>query len=209
AVSLLAAGPLYAKHVKTKQAKVTGASLELPSEVSGWQAAQPFTDWKPHYLYFSDARRQSYVSPSGQVGLYVALYRDQRAGSELIAWGNDIVFSNSASRAEWYRVAEPRNQTVSFQGRVLTVPVTRISNGGQYLDVWYWYWAGGRFTTSPIQVKALTLKARLLIRSDAAALIAIYVPVAQSEPASKAKVAGFIHQALPAIEHNLSAAAGG
>ncbi|MDN5870619.1 MAG: exosortase A [Nitrococcus sp.] len=209
AVSLLAAGPLYAMHVRTMQAGISGASLELPSEVSGWEAAPPFTDWKPHYLQFSDARRQTYVSPSGPVGLYVALYRDQRVGSELIAWGNDIVLSNSASRAAWYRVAEPRDQTVSFQGRALTVPVTRISNGRQYLDVWHWYWAGGQFTASPIQVKALALEASLLIRSDAAALIAIYVPVAQGEPASKTKVAGFIHQALPVIEHNLSAAAGG
>lgn len=206
---LLAIGPLYAARVNARQAGITGASLALPSEVSGWRTAQPFVDWKPHYLHFSEARSQSYANPAGPVDLYIALYRDQRAGSELVAWGNDLVFDHSSSRSDWYRVAKPRHQTILFQGKALSVLVTRISNGRQYLDVWHWYWVGGQFTTSVMEVKALTLKARLMTRSDAAALIAIYVPVARGKTGSQANVVGFINEALPAIKRNLTAAAGG
>ena len=206
AAGLLAAGPLYATHVTAKQAGIAGASLALPSAVSGWQTARPFIDWKPHYLHFSEARSQGYVNPTGPVGLYIAFYRNQRPGSELIAWGNDLVFDNSASRGDWYRVAAPREQTVLFQGKTLSIPVTRISDGHRYLDVWHWYWVGGQFTSSAMAVKALTLKARLMTRSDAAALIAIYVPAARDE--TNANVIGFINAALPAIKRNLTAVAG-
>jgi EpsI family protein len=209
AASLLAAGPIYATRVNAKQAGITGAALALPSEVPGWQTAQPFIDWKPHYLHFSEARSQGYVNPVGPLGLYIALYRNQVTGSELIGWGNDIVFDNSSSRSDWYRVAAPRDRTVLFHGKTLPVRVTRISNGHQYLDVWHWYWIDGQFTTSAMAVKALTLKARLMTRTDAAALIAIYVPVIRGKTGSEANVAGFIKEALPAIKRNLTAAAGG
>ncbi|HET8700567.1 MAG TPA: EpsI family protein, partial [Nitrococcus sp.] len=200
---------LYVTHVAAGQ-ETTGASLALPTAVPGWrQTAQPFIDWKPHYLHFSEALSQGYVSPNGPLGLYVAFYRHQRAGSELIGWGNDIVFNNESSRGEWYRVAGPYDQSVSFRGKTLSIPMTRISNGRQNLDVWHWYWIDGQFTASAMAVKALTLKARLLDRSDAGALITVYMPAARSETESKTKLADFINEALPAIERNLKAAGGG
>ncbi|EAR21269.1 exosortase A [Nitrococcus mobilis] len=207
---LLAAVPFYVTHVKSSQARATGAGLALPAELRGWRTqAKPFVEWAPHYTGLTEARAQSYVSSAGPIGLYVGLYRDQEEGAELIAWENEIVFNKHTSRGKWYRVAEWQRSIRLTNGQALTVPVTRITNDERYLDVWHWYWVAGQFTASKLVAKALTLGARLMARFDAAALVTVYVPVDQSEPDPQQKVLAFIQEALPAIEQNLTAAVGG
>lgn len=206
---LLMAGPVYSKHVESKQARISGAALMLPKDLSGWQAdAKTLTQWSPHYIHLSSERRRTYMGSHGPVGLYVGLYRDQKEGSELIAWENNIIFNGPTYRGKWASVAEGQAEISLPNGRSLSVPVTRITDDNQYLDVWSWYWVAGEFTADKLEAKLLTLKARLLARSDAAAVIVVYVPVNQSGPTPKRRVSGFIRQALPAIEHNLVAATG-
>ncbi len=205
--TLLAMAPFYVAHVQSRQANATaGVELALPTDLPGWRkAAEPFVRWAPHYPHVTGAVNQIYVGSAGPVGLYIGLYRDQREGAELIAWENGIVLPGSA----WYRVTEEQRSISLLDGRTLSVPVTRITNGERYLDVWRWFWIAGQFTASEFVAKTLTLKERLLARSDAAALIAMYVPVDHGEPDPQQKMLVFLQEALPEIERSLAAAVGG
>lgn len=207
--SLLAVGSLYTVHVESRQAGITGAALAFPAGPPGWRTETPFVEWAPHYLHLSESRSQTYADSTGPVGLYIGLYRDQQEGSELIAWENNIVFNKANSRGDWYRVAEADREITLPEGETLSVPVTRITNGHQYLEVWSWFWVAGHSTANKMEAKVQTLKARLLGRSDAAAVIAVYVPVRQGEPNPGRRVSSFIRQILPSIKHNLNVAAGG
>ena len=68
------------------------ASIPVIADANGWNATLvPFQDWKPRYRGYAAELRQAFSKDGRDVGLYIAYYRQQAKGSELITSGNQLV----------------------------------------------------------------------------------------------------------------------
>ncbi len=67
-------------------------ALPAVAAANGWNAAPvAFTDWKPRYRGYAAELQQAFRKDGRDVGLYIAYYRHQAKGSELITSGNQLV----------------------------------------------------------------------------------------------------------------------
>ena len=61
-----------------------------------WADSAGFMRWKPHYRGFAAELQQTYRAGDREVGFYVAYYRQQEKGRELITSGNLLT-----AREDW------------------------------------------------------------------------------------------------------------
>lgn len=203
---VMAAWPVYAGLGNHPGLMLTGPPLALPAALPGWPAAEePFTDWQPSYGGLSETAVRAYQGPSGPVGLYVGLYRDQREGAELVAWENGLVEPRAMDLRAWRVVSRAQDAVALADGATFSVPVAVLTNGRHWLAVWHWYWVSGDMTSSGTVAKLLTAKSRLLARSDAAAMVAVYVPLEAGDPLPRANISAFLQSALPVVTARLQA----
>lgn len=203
---IITAWPVYAWLGNLTTLQITGPPLTLPTTLVGWTTGEPFTKWRPSYENVTDTAVRIYEGPSGPVGLYIGLYRDQHEGAELIAWENGLVDTGFPSQHPWHVVSQSQETVKLADGATLSVPLTVLTDHHhQKLAVWHWYWTSGTMTSSDIVVKLLTTKSRLLHQSDAAAMVAVYVPLTYGEPLPRTDIAAFIQEALPVVTARLKA----
>ena len=125
--------------------------LALP-DIPGWRRAPLSTraGWEPLYPGADHHLIGRYVDAAGHcVDVGIAVFARQREGGELIA------YATGAEGKGWLRVADLPPVAGGSAMRIRAPgPVDRV--------VATWYELGGRVTSSPAEVKLLTLKARLL-----------------------------------------------
>ena len=81
-------------------------ALEAPSAAGGWQpVAGRLTDWTPRFLNPRASINQVYAKNAKHAALYIAYYRNQHPGSQLITSQNMLV---STSNSEWRNLRETR-----------------------------------------------------------------------------------------------------
>lgn len=151
----------------------------LPSG-GGWQrvANDRVPDWKPHYSGMRGELRESWANGNVPVGLYVAYYRNQGPGEELVNSENRVL---KYKDRQW-SVAAHRELPVQVGGREVNVLGTEIINGAaDRLLIWHWYWIDGHWTTSEYAAKLYQTLARLRGRGDDSAAVMIYTSVGDGE----------------------------
>jgi EpsI family protein len=170
AVLVLAAGPAYAWTVMAPP-EVTGPKAALPPPaVAGW-ATGPVSDWRPSFpgadqTLLTGFKGGGFKSDGRRVELFVAFYRHQRQGAEV------VYHANRYDGNGWSRV----------ESRILDGPpgmppaqMDRLVRGSRQRLVLSWYWVGGRFTASPYEAKLYQSISTLLGIRPAAAAVAISV----------------------------------
>jgi len=182
-----------------------GESPILPSVtgVQGWTDSDtPVSSWRPQYAGFASDRAQTFRRGDRDVGLYLAYYRAQAKGRELITSGNALVATNDWN---WKLVGYARD-TVDWRGQPQTVDEVVVSGPGLRLQVYQVYWIAGKMTASQSVAKLLTAWSVLTGRGDDSALIVIYTPQLASADEARAVLRNFIAAMSPAIERTLAAA---
>jgi EpsI family protein len=158
---------------------------------SGWSAVDPavLPPWTPSYAGMRGEHRAAWQQADRPVGLYIAYYRDQKPGEELISSENrvliskDPVWKRTASGARAVRLgAEPQQwnalEMVSSHGRMM---------------VWNVYWVGGRWTTSDHLAKVYLALSRLAGDGDDSAAVMVYTPYGEDDhDAAEATLARFL-----------------
>ena len=97
AVGALAALPLLAASAELARAAPRGAvTLDWPIAHGAWSGPQPpsaaATLWSPLFENASTTSLEDYVAQSGRtVEIYAAVYRTQRQGAKLVAYGNSLL----------------------------------------------------------------------------------------------------------------------
>jgi EpsI family protein len=137
----------------------------------GWvPSAQKLTAWKPHYTGFASAVDQTFQKGDRAVGLYVAYFRNQEKGRELVTSGNVLVTKLDWT---WRELATGKDQVVWGGARV---PVHRAEIAGPdlHLEVYRLYWINGAITSSDYAAKAMIAWSKLRGRGDDSALILMY-----------------------------------
>jgi exosortase A len=149
----------------------TPALAPLAAE-SGWiPAGKPFTEWKPHYKGYASDLSQIFTRDNRTVGLYLAYFRNQEKGRELITSGNLLV-----SMEDWkWRQLAASSGTVDWTG--VQAPAQRAEISGsqdESLVAYRLYWVNGTMTSSDYVAKALIAWSKLRGLGDDSALIVAY-----------------------------------
>ncbi len=170
------------------------AAIEAPPS---WTMASGtrLPDWTPRFVGAPATSRTTYRRGENEVGLYIAYYRNQRKGHEVVSSANALVASDDPRyRVRVATLAKPQLARGPAEVREAVI----VSADGTQLVTWRWYWAGGRTTTSDIVAKILGLWERLRGHGDDGAIIIVSTPAATVQEARKV-LASFVEDAYPGL----------
>jgi EpsI family protein len=178
-------------------------SIPVIAGANGWNATQvPYPDWKPRYRGYAAELRQAFSKDGRDVGLYIAYYRQQSKGSELITSGNQLVVPEDW---KWKQMGSGSDR-IEWAGQSERVDRADLTGLDSALQAYRLYWVGGAVTSSQYMAKALQAWSKLSGRGDDAALIVIYTPRRSREDDSGSAVRAFARDMSPSIERALAAA---
>jgi exosortase A len=149
----------------------------IPSS-GGWTStADTPSRWTPRFAAPSAELRQTFTRDGRTVGLYIAYYRGQAQGRELISWENQIARS---SDRDWRKIAEG-DGTLPWNGESLEAHSTTLRGARDVVAVRHWYWVAGRWTASDTLAKVYLALAQLSGRGDDSAAVIIYTVASGSD----------------------------
>lgn len=191
-------------------------ALVAPATLNaGWRLmdAEPVV-FEPAFQNPSAVLRAWYAADAGAVGLHVSYYRQQHAERKLVSSQNVLVTSNDARWARLSdatrRLALPDGGSVvvkSAELRPLGLPGSLGAGAEHNLVVWQLYWVNDRLTSSDVWAKLHGAWARLMGRSDDAAVLVLYARRGQRDDAD-ALLEQFAAANLPALQAQLRQARG-
>jgi len=178
-------------------------ALPAIGAANGWSvSAVALTDWKPRYRGYAAELQQTLTKDGHEVGLYVAYYRHQSKGSELITSGNQLV---TPEEWKWKQMGKG-SDSIEWSGRPERVERADLSGQTIGLQAYRLYWVAGRVTSSQYEAKALQAWSKLSGQGDDAALVVIYAPRRTRDDDPTPILRGFIREMSPSIERALVAA---
>ena len=199
-IGTAAVWPVYAAHLDNAATERRPVLLASPKAGAGWSAdAADTLDWRPRYSGAVASRFQLYRKDDRAVALYVAYYRDQRPGAELVS------FFNSLETASWVSLSTA--QRTEELGATVPLLETRLGGGARRLLVWQWYRIGESELGSPYLAKAILARDRLLGRGDDSAVIVIATPYEDRPERAAETLREFGRDMRPALLEALAAAA--
>jgi EpsI family protein len=163
----------------------------------GWQPAEAFTTWVPHWVGADRQLRQPYTQASRQVMLELNYYVTQRQGAELI---NSQNFMIPQIDPLWANVGE-RIATVEIDGQPRQVRQARLrGSAGQRLLVWQWNLINQQTMVNDHKAKLLLALDRMRLARDDGLSVLIATPYEETElEAAAATLARFAADMDPAI----------
>jgi EpsI family protein len=175
-------------------------SLATPVPQGGWQVTdRPLSTWQPRYIGTDAALDQTYQHGAQRVSVYMAYYRRQRQGAELINTQNVLIPQKDPV---WRQTADSPYE-VSINGKRWEVRLAKMRSREQDLLVWYWYWVNGRTTTNHYLAKLWDAKAKLLGEKGDAAAIVISTPFTEETGEAEDVLKSFMTVMQPSIETSL------
>lgn len=203
AALLAAAWPLCARYLDRVDDDVP-VRLTAPTAASGWSLEpQPDMHWRPDYHGAAASTLAVYHKGDRSVAVYLAYYRNQRQGAELVGSQN-LVSGRSGSR--WTKTGEsPRSEELA--NSPVELRQTRLRSADGWLLVWDWYRIAGYDLSNPYVAKALVARDKLLLRSDDSSAIVLAAPYETRPETAVETLRLFTREMLPAIDHALRVAA--
>jgi exosortase A len=202
-IATVAVWPLYAQHLDRQALASSQMRLNLvaPAGAGGWVLdPDPLTDWRPHYDPPSASVFQTYRKGDQVVALYLAYYRSQQRGAELVSTGNVMVVQK---HPVWDNVGQGSVEGALGPG-TLDVRETRLRSAQQRLLIWDWYRIGGRDIVSPYAAKWALAVDKLSDRGDAGTAIMLVAPYDDPTNPPVAALREFAIDMLPSINVSLT-----
>lgn len=194
-LALAAAWPLVAHAIgaRTENAPV---ALTLPESANGWQRGRSTTlPWSPTYVGAAATQSSSYERAGRAVHAYVAYYRAQTQGRELVSSANALLPPAATQLRERPLGALPlRWSGASVDARSSEV----ISDHGRWLTA-SWYWVDGALTANDYRAKARQAIARLTFRGDDGAVVILVAPEHESVEEARATLQAFASEMGPSL----------
>ena len=177
AAAVVAGAWLPIESVIARPASIAVPILPAVAGEGGWVPSEKrLAAWKPHYAGFASAVDQTFQKGDGAVGLYVAYFRNQQKGRELVTSGNVLV-----TKLDWtWRELGTGEDQVDWAGAHAPVHRAEIAGPDTHLEVYRLYWINGAITSSDYAAKAMIACSKLRGRGDDSALILMYTT--QSAP---------------------------
>ncbi len=172
----------------------------VAGEADWTSSTKALASWKPRYRGYASEAQQSFRKDGRVVGLYIAYYRNQEKGRELITSGNQLVAPEDWN---WKQVATG-SDGVEWVSRSIPVDRAEIVGSAARLEVFRLYWVDGRTTDSKYVAKARLVWSKLSGRGDDSALVVMYTPILAPGDAAQATLREFASAMSPSIERALA-----
>lgn len=157
-------------------------------------------DWTPVFPGADSQLLQTFELGEQRVELFVAYYRRQGKGRELIGQQNRI-----AGDKRWLQLSVGRDGA-RIDGILREVRIARLALGDRRRLVWQWYWVDGRFTANATIAKLLQAKVNLLYGEQSAAFLAVSVEEVERSGDPRAALQALL-DAIGSLQGILEAAA--
>ncbi len=192
-------GPTYAAWLNARPLPAM-PELQVAAQ-GGWQPAEPFTSWVPHWVGADRQLRQPYAQAGRTVLLELNYYVTQRQDAELINSQNFMIRQKDPA---WSNVGE-RIVTVDIGGESRQVRQARIrGSDGQRLLVWQWNLVNQRPVVNDQAAKLILALDRVRLQRDDGLSVLIATPYEDAEiEAAAATLARFAADMEPAIGRTL------
>ncbi|MPZ45996.1 MAG: exosortase A [Betaproteobacteria bacterium] len=192
--AIASTGPLYVDFLDAKEV-ASQPVIAAPSGAAGWErSSSRLPQFTPHFVSARATMHKIYERQGAQVGVFIGYYARQNEGHELISFDNGLV---SPGDRLWHRLSET-GQSSGVHG--LRVVESRLRSSRGELLAWHWYWAGGRWSALPEEVKLRQAFDRLAGRGDDAAVVVLYAPPGSS---SKDEPRELLQEFLAAMEPSI------
>jgi exosortase A len=189
---------IYADYVAARSASLD-PSVGAPNLAGFTKVPAPSNAWAPNFAGADIEIDQRYQKAGLAIDLNVGLYARERQGAKAVTVEHDF------TAADQWKLGDKRAVTVDMNGQRVRVTAQRLSLGGRYRLILYWYWIGDEFVGTPYEAKWLQIRTMLTAGNPAAAIVAISAeyPVAQGEPA---ELFQDMIAAMPAVQASLAQA---
>lgn len=200
-VALVVAGlwPAYASWLDTRPLPAMPA-LQVEAE-GGWQPAETFSSWAPHWVGADRQLRQPYTQAGRNVLLELNYYVTQRQDAELINSQNFMIRQKDPA---WSNVGE-RLAVVQIGGESRQVRQAKLrGSNGQRLLVWQWNLINQHATVNDQAAKLILALDRVRLQRDDG--LSVLIATSYDEPeleAAVATLARFAADMAPAIGRTL------
>ncbi|MEQ6341890.1 MAG: exosortase A [Gammaproteobacteria bacterium] len=203
-LALLSSGPLMAYLYQGGTTESVNITLKAPAPANAWQiSATPKWDWQPRYAGMNAQLQQTYTR-SGQIAsIYLAYYRNQHQGAELVNSQNVMI---EQKHPVWSNVGE-QSITIPINGHTVQIRQTKLHSPSTKLLIWDWYSLDGTYTSNAYVAKLLEAKSKLLGGQRNAAGIVIAAEYDDKTEPAAAILRGLVADMLPSIESSLNDAA--
>ena len=154
----------------------------------------------PSYTNSSAELREGFSRDGAPVGVFIALYRGQSKGHELITSHNALVLP---SDNQWHELSHG-DAEVNWNGQSVTAVRSEVAGARAHLTAFRLYWIDGTLTSSDYVGKALLAWSKLRGHGDDSAVIVIYAPQTPGRDLAREAVEAM----APAITRMLDAVGG-
>jgi exosortase A len=168
---------------------------------NGWRAVEPtmVDGWRPDVDGAAREQVLTFAKEGRQVTVYLALYRNQRQGSELVSSTNQLVYQDN----ERWMLVDRRSVVVSDAVGEHRANFGLIRGQGALVAAAGWYWLGSTRTVSNAAAKIDLALDRLLMRGDTSAWVAIATPADESLRDAGPVLEAFVRDMGASLHHGL------
>ena len=186
----------YLDHRANSDARIV--ELAAPLDDGGWQRqTQQVTGWRPDYKGAAASIFETYLKNGQQVALFVAVYRNQKQGAELISSTNYLIHEQHRL---WRKIGESRREETSGRQEDLPLRQTLLRGPGQTLLIWDWFVVSGRDVVNPYIAKLLQARDQVLGRGDDGLAIIVAAHYADTTAEAEQTLREFIADMRPSID---------
>lgn len=182
------------------------APLRAPDTVGTWSRASEPPAWLAEHLDTPHTFAERYASNGDQVQLFVALFPDQRQGSEAISSGNALA-------ADILRQTGLGTQSVELDGNQISIRQYKVLVRNNGIDhehlVWQWYRIAGHSLSNRYEGKAWEALSRIYPGRTDGAWIAITTPLtAEDQGAAERRLMSFAGTVVPQVYRAMDSSVG-
>lgn len=171
--------------------------LVAPKDAGGWQRqSEQLTEWRPSYKGATASVFETYARGGQQVALYLAVYRNQEQGAELINSQNVMIHQK---HPVWSKVGETR-RIESVEKADLPLRQTLLRSIEQRLLIWDWFVVAGEDVVNPYKAKLIQARDQILGRGDDGVAIIVIAPYTDTPAAAEQALRDFIAAMRPSID---------
>jgi len=189
----------------TRSVATAPPTLPAIDGAHGWMPSALMSDWKPRYAGYRTDVQQAFENGGRKVGLYIAYYRNQSKGEELVTSTNSLV---KLGDWELNQIASGPEE-IEWDGRSVAVDHADLLGRKGKIDVYRLYWIVGHVTSNDYVAKAWLAWSKLTGGGDDSALIAIYVAGGESMSGAREAARRFAADMSPQIDRALARARAG
>lgn len=186
-------------------AQENDVQLSLAPPPAPWRLSElAGGDWHIPHAGHPQRWSANYSDGTHQVALHLTWYRHQSKGNEMLA---QVWSAQAPASPHWKELADTTSQ-IDLAHRRVSVRQTIVQAGDIKLLVWRWYRTANRDTASPLLVKLLLARSKLLGEGDDGAEIAVVARYDEHPAQAVIPMQRLLSDMLPAIDRGLAHVAG-